>query len=178
MLLNDYRKVYKYLLLNSCMYSDLKQQIEAINESFDGNCSMCTGFIGEGKDETNIIHESPLMVAAINPRFSPHLGRCAVIPKRHLGLDGRYGVSKLGPDESKEYNLLLMATIDAIYASFSHLGMKYREGLPLIDYLVRPSVHPSGDLFPTYEGPVEFMGYKFPQYDGINMIANDIKYTS
>lgn len=148
--------------------------VKAVDDSYVNDCPICFSFVSDDKDRTNIIYESDLFIVAINPRWSPHLGRCAVIPKRHLGDDGRYGVFKLGEIEALEYNQLVILTRDAIDASFLDFGIKEREGHPLIDYLVRPSVHPSGDLFPTYESAVHFMGYMFPEYEGVGIKTNSM----
>ncbi len=134
--------------------------------NYDEKCPICAGFIGKYRDEANIIYETEMMVVALNPRGSPHFLRTAIIPKRHLGDAGKYGVDNLMDCEYNEYKKLKMTATDAIIKTSSDLGIKLkkREGQPLVDYLVRPSVHPSGDLFPSYEGEVEFMGYVFPEY--------------
>lgn len=143
-------------------------------DTFDWNCPICTGFIGEDRENVNIIYESESMIVALNPRWSPHLGRCAIIPKRHLGADGKYGLAKLPYSESVEAKKLSIAARNAIEKSFSHQGIMEREGQPLIDYIERPSEHPSGDLFPTYNGEAEFDGYVFPKYDGAGLKLNSM----
>lgn len=138
-------------------------------QDFDSKCAICK-LLEKGED---VIHEEDVMVAVLNGRWSPHLFRTAVVPKRHIGDKGTYGLQCLDMEEKADYSLLRRIATDAIIHAAKSTGnkLKTREGQPLIDCLVRPSYHPSADLIPHYEGPAKLGEYVFPRYVGAEIEA-------
>jgi hypothetical protein len=128
-------------------------------------CGMCTDVINEATaDPKNIICRTKLFVVTINPRWSPHLGRVAIAPIRHIGTDGVYGMESLYDKERLELSRLRKNVTDSIVKAFSHYGISRREGCAHIDAIVRPSLHPSLDLFPTYDQAPKYRDWTFPSY--------------
>jgi diadenosine tetraphosphate (Ap4A) HIT family hydrolase len=129
------------------------------------DCAMCE----EACDAStaiadNIIMRTEYFVVGINPRWSPHLGRVFIAPLRHIGPEGVYGFETLTTEEHKEFILLRRKITDALILAFTQYGLKIRDGCAHIDYIVRPSVHPSADLFPAFDGKPEFDGHTWPAY--------------
>ena len=127
------------------------------------NCAMCSEACNDVTAiKENIICKTSHFVIGINPRWSPHLGRVFIAPLRHIGADGVYGFQSLTSEEYEEFVQLRKKLTDAIIAAFP--GIKTRDGCPHIDYIVRPSVHPSADLFADFEDVPSFEGYTWPKY--------------
>ncbi|GEM_PF-5758085 len=129
-------------------------------------CQVCKTII-ESCDPANLVHKTEKFTVAINPRWSPHLGRVAIFPNRHIGDEGLYGFEALLDQEREEFIELRERITDALVAGFSKYNMRLREGVPHIDYIIRPSPHPSADLFPAYERAPTFAGYVFPSYQEV-----------
>ena len=140
-------------------------------QNYSPNCPICN-FLTD--DETDKIYSGRHIEVALNPRWSPHLFRTALIPKRHLGESGKYGLELLGDCEREEYGLLRRATTDAIIRAARTTGnrLKIREEQLHIDYMERPSIHPSGDLIPQYYDPAKLRGFIFPRYLDAEMEPN------
>ena len=126
-------------------------------------CPICDFISSEDAD---IIYEGRHNVVALNPRISPHPFRTAIIPIRHVGCEGLYGMNSLSMNERIEYKNARKRATDAIIKSANETGniLRTREGQPLVDYLERPSVHWSGDLIPQYDGAAKIGGMTFPTY--------------
>ena len=142
---------------------------------YDDNCPVCE-IVRE--DTVYTIHRGDLNTVVLNPRWSPHPGRCAIIPHDHLGENGVYGLSKLSDETKEEMSYLEKRTVDAQIEFARHIDaeLKKREGFPLIDRLVRPSRHPNLDLIPQYDvkQPIVIDEYEFPRYaDKIGVVPGD-----
>lgn len=72
-------------------------------QDYDSNCGICKFLVD---DEIDKIYEGEHIEAALNPRWSPHALRMTLIPLRHIGEDGKYGLGSLNMDERFEYGLL------------------------------------------------------------------------
>jgi hypothetical protein len=131
------------------------------------SCSMCTFIDSKTADNANIVHRTERFVVGINPRWSPHLGRVAIAPTRHVGASGVYGLESLSENSRRELVHLRRRVTNAIIDAFSSFGMSVREGCAHIDAIVRPSHHPSLDLFPSYDNPPVFNGWTFPSYERV-----------
>jgi hypothetical protein len=133
-------------------------------------CGMCTDVINQvTADPKNIVCITKLFVVTINPRWSPHLGRVAIAPVRHIGPDGVYGMELLDENERLELSRLRKDVTDSIVKAFSHYGISRREGCAHIDAIVRPSLHPSLDLFPTYDQAPKYKDWTFPSYKKVEL---------
>ena len=133
-------------------------------------CSMCADVINEATaDSKNIVCRTKLFVVTINPRWSPHLGRVAIAPVRHIGHDGVYGMESLNEEERLELSRLRKDVTDSIVKAFNHFGISQREGCVHIDAIVRPSLHPSLDLFPTYDNAPKYKDWTFPSYKKVEL---------
>lgn len=133
-------------------------------KNFDSNCSICN-FLKE--DETDVIYEGDFFEAVINPRWSPHAPfRTAIVPYEHFGDKGKYGLEKISNIERKEYREIRIRTTEAIIKAAKETGneLKTREGQPLIDYMERPSIHPSGDTMPQFKRPAKLGDHVSPRY--------------
>lgn len=146
---------------------------------YDDECPICTGVINKKtRDENNIVTDYGNFVVAINPRFSPHPYRTAIVPIGHMCNTGKYGFAGLYPDDWGSYNHLREKVTRAIVnvCETKKLKLKQREGFPLIDCIERPSVHPSADIFPTYVETPVVHGVRFPKYGSVmvDMGENEI----
>ncbi|UCG95656.1 MAG: hypothetical protein JSV92_01240 [archaeon] len=151
------------------------KRIRPLIRNFNEECPICN--LLRGDDQTDLIYDGDFFSLYLNQRVSPHLFRTAIVPYEHCIEKGKYGLECLSKKERDEYRNLKMGATDAIImaAKKTENVLKEREGQPLIDYLVRPSVHPSGDLIPQYEGmpklEVKKLGrvFNFPVYGTINL---------
>ena len=133
-------------------------------------CGMCVDVINAATaDSKNIVCRTELFAVTINPRWSPHLGRVAIAPVRHIGPDGVYGMESLGDKERLELSRLRKEVTDSMVKAFGHYGISRREGCVHIDAIVRPSLHPSLDLFPTYDKAPKYKGWTFPSYKKVEL---------
>jgi len=146
-------------------------------KNYDPNCAMCNFLEGNTID---IVYEGIYNKVAINPRISPHLFRTAVIPMRHMGADGKYGLELLNKREREEYRSLRLKTTDAIIGSADGTGnrLDMRDGQPDVEYIERPCKHPTGDLFPRYKEPARLGGYVFPRCVDAEIEANSFSVNS
>ena len=142
---------------------------------FDDSCPVCEII---RKNTPYTIHRGDFNTVVLNPRWSPHPGRCAIVPHDHLGENGVYGLSELSDDTKKEMGYLEKRTVEAQVNFARHIDadLEKREGLPLIDRLIRPSRHPSLDLIPQYDvkQPIVIAEYEFPRYaDEIGVVPGN-----
>jgi len=141
-----------------------------LNRLKEINCGMCQAAINKATaDEINIVYRTKLFVVTINPRWSPHLGRVAIAPLRHIGVNGVYGMESLDKNESLEFSKLRKVVTDSIASAFGQYGISKREGCSHIDAITRPSLHPSLDLFPTYDEAPTYKEWKFPSYKKVEL---------
>lgn len=131
------------------------------------------------KSSVDTIYDGDFFKVALNPRWSPHFGRTAIIPYEHLGEYGKYGLSRLNEEQKKELSYLDERTVNAIIKFSNHTDseLKKRDGLPCVEHLIRPSVHPNLDLIPQYKKPPNVGGYIAPRYldDEIEPGSSEIK---
>jgi hypothetical protein len=139
-----------------------------IGKNSVSGCAICEFLSSEDIDK---IYQGRYNVVALNPRISPHMLRTAIIPIRHIGGQGIYGVESLSMEERVEYKNARKSATDAIIQSAKETGntLEVREGQPLIDYLERPSDHWSGDLIPKYQGHAKLGDVLFPIYEKVEV---------
>lgn len=125
------------------------------------------------KDE-HIILEGKSIAWIPYSRENPSPFRSALVPKRHLGEDGKYGLSRLSNEEREELANMEIRVTNAIVsaAKDAHIEMEKRDGMPLIDRLIRTSVHPNIDFIPQTKQPAKLGGYIFPRYLDAEIEAN------
>jgi hypothetical protein len=139
-------------------------------QNYDKNCKICNSLA----NDEHVIYEGIFFAWVPYPKENPHPLRSALVPKRHLGEDGKYCLAKLNDEEKEELSKLeIMATnaiIDAVKTN--KIELETREGLPLIERLVRPSIHPDLDLAPQTKGAAKLGDYTFPRYLDAEIEAN------
>jgi hypothetical protein len=125
------------------------------------------------KDE-HIILEGKSIAWIPYPRENPNPFRSALVPKRHLGEDGKYGLSKLSNEEREELVNMEVIVTNAIVSATkdAHIEMETRDGMPLIDRLIRTAFHPNIDFIPQIKQPTKLAGYVFPRYLDAEIDAN------
>jgi len=128
-------------------------------------CNMCIGKkLNLSSNNENIIFSSCFFYITINPRWSPHLGRVAIVPLRHIGKDGLYGMEALTDEERVDFINLRILMTKTIIDVFSNFGIGMRDGCHDIETICRPSQHPSLDIFPIYIKAPIYKGWQFPHY--------------
>ena len=142
----------------------------------DPSCDVCNDYFGPRGDRSLVVDEGRYRMAVVlNPKLSPHAFRTAIVPYGHLRNADGYAPRKLDEDEMHEFNELFRKSRSAIVRASEKVGLKLkqREGFPLIDFMVRPSRHPSGDLIPHYDGDVIIGGKKLLQYVDTRLKSGD-----
>lgn len=140
-------------------------------QNYNPDCNICNAL---EKDE-HIIYEGKLIAWIPYPRWNENPFRSALVPKRHLGADGKYRLAKLSSVEEAELDSLEIVATDAIVSAIKNSGMKLeppRQGMELIDSITRPGIHPNRDLMPKIEPPAKLAGYVFPRSLDAEIEAN------
>jgi len=141
-------------------------------KNYDPACVICNLL---KTDDTGLVYDGNLNAVLIYPRENPHPFRVAVVPKRHLGEDGMYCLDLLSGEEREECNSLSIKMTDAILSALEITGnepKRTKEGLPLINQLIRPSTHPNLDHFVQTEGAARIGSYVFPRYHDDEIESN------
>ncbi len=139
-------------------------------KDYNSKCKICNAL---ERDE-HIIYEGDSIAWIPYPRWNANPFRSALVPKRHLGEDGKYGLARLSNKERKEIDKLEISVTNAIISATSQalIGLETRDGLPLIDRIIRTSTHPNIDFIPQTSHTATLSGYKFPRYLNAEIEAN------
>jgi len=139
-------------------------------QNYNADCKICNTL---QKDE-HIIYEGKSIVWVPYPRWNANPFRSALVPKRHLGEDGKYGLSRLSNEEREELGNTEIVVTNAIISAArdAHIEMETRDGMPLIDRLIRTAVHPNIDFVPQTKQPAKLAGYVFPRNLDAEIEAN------
>jgi hypothetical protein len=147
-------------------------------QNYNSECKTCNAL---QKDE-HVIYEGKLVAWVPYPRWNANPFRSALVPKRHLGEDGKYGLAKLSNEEREELGSMETSVTNAIISATkdAQIELETRDGMPLIDRLVRTATHPNIDFVPQTKQPAKFAGYIFPRYldAGIGVNSANIKKTA
>jgi hypothetical protein len=137
-------------------------------QNYDSTCPNCHALTDA---DTDVIKEGEYAEVVLNKRASPHLGRMAIIPKRHP--NNEYAFPSI--DEITEIWSMKNAARDALIRFARETGNKLYSvnGRPSIDLLVRSSstAHSNLDIIPQYACHAVFRGYISPTYSSTTLMS-------
>lgn len=146
--------------------------------NYNSSCGNCNVL----KNDEHIIYEGESIAWIPYPRWNANPFRSALVPKRHLGENGKYGLARLFNEEREELGNLEVVVTNAIVsaAKDAQIELETRDGMPLIDRLIRTAVHPDIDFVPQTRQPAKLAGYVFPRClnDEIEANSADVKKTA